>query len=363
MKKLLRYEFRRILLPLCIFAAVATILFTAAALSAEFIQISYKLDEYSGALQPVEKAGNTLLYIPALLLGLLCTAVPAMQFSYRMKKRSVDLWYSLPVTRCALTFARTLSGLVLVLAPYTIAYWCGFTAIALKENLFHLEQYVYLFFASIPIAILLFGTNSFLFTRANTVGDGILFLVAWAFLLAVPFAYVSTYFYSAVPRAINNITNFISYAPLAWLFVGFDSAVRTGNAASIHDAALLYSLWAALGIAAYVGLFRTAKSHPAENAGQISASWFGYRTFIPVYLFFSAGCSLGTDVLFGPASSGMVFGTDASVLVTLAMIFAAGLIGYFIYRRSFRIRLADILSLAGSLLCGTLVALVTVLCI
>lgn len=355
MKKLLRYEFRRILLPLCIFAAVATILFTAAALSAEFIQISYKLDEYSGALQPVEKAGNTLLYIPALLLGLLCTAVPAMQFSYRMKKRSVDLWYSLPVTRCALTFARTLSGLVLVLAPYTIAYWCGFTAIALKENLFHLEQYVYLFFASIPIAILLFGTNSFLFTRANTVGDGILFLVAWAFLLAIPFAYVSTYFYSAVPRAINNITNFISYAPLAWLFVGFDSAVRTGRIA-IGDPALLYSLWGALGAASYFGLFFTAKKHPAENAGQISSSLFGYRTVIPAYLFFGAACSLGAD-------NGSLFGTDASVLVVLALLLAAGLAAYFVYRRTFRIKLADILSLAGSLLCGTLVALVTVLCI
>ena len=39
MKKVLAYEFRRILLPLCIFAAVAVALFVAAALAADFIDV------------------------------------------------------------------------------------------------------------------------------------------------------------------------------------------------------------------------------------------------------------------------------------------------------------------------------------
>ena len=191
MKKVLAYEFRRILLPLCIFAAVAAALFAAAALSADFIDVWYEpIDEFGEIMMPHYRAGDTLLYIPALTLAVLCTAVPVMQFSYRMKRRSADLWYSLPVKRETLMLARTLSGLVLVLAPYALSYWAGFAVIACKENMFCLEQYVYLFFASIPVAVLLFGTNAFLFTRANTVGDGILFLVAWAFLLAVPFAYV-----------------------------------------------------------------------------------------------------------------------------------------------------------------------------
>lgn len=356
MKKVLAYEFRRILLPLCIFAAVAAILFVAAALSAEFIDVWHEpIDEFGEILMPRERAGDTLLYIPALTLGMLCTAVPAMQFSYRMKRRSADLWYSLPVKREALAFARTLSGLALVLVPYTVAYWAGFTAIACKENLFHLEQYAYLFFASMPVAVLLFVTNAFLFTRANTTGDGIAFIAAWAFLLVMPFLYLTTYFYHEMPDQINNLTNYISYAPLAWLFAGFDNAVRSGRIA-IGDPALLYSLWGVIGAASYFGLFFTAKKHPAENAGQISSSLFGYRTVIPAYLFFGAACSLGAD-------NGSLFGTDASVLVVLALLLAAGLAAYFVYRRTFRIKLADILSLAGSLLCGTLVALVTALCI
>ena len=86
MKKVLAYEFRRILLPLCIFAAVAATLFAAAALSADFIDVWYEpIDEFGEIMMPHYRAGDTLLYIPALTLGVLCTAVPVMQFSYRMK--------------------------------------------------------------------------------------------------------------------------------------------------------------------------------------------------------------------------------------------------------------------------------------
>lgn len=361
MKKVLAYEFRRILLPLCIFAAVAATLFVAAALSADFIDVWYEpIDEFGEIMMPHYRAGDTLLYIPALTLAVLCTAVPVMQFSYRMKRRSADLWYSLPVKRENLMLARTLSGLVLVLAPYALSYWAGFAVIACKENMFYLEQYVYLFFASIPVAVLLFGTNAFLFTRANTTGDGIAFIAAWAFLLMMPFLYLTTYFYREMPVQINNLTNYISFMPLADLFAGFDNAVRSGRIA-IQDPALLYSLWGVIGAASYFGLFFTAKKHPAENAGQISSSLFGYRTVIPAYLFFGACCAAGDSLFFYSSSSSPVL--DSSSVVTLALLLAAGLVAFFAYRRTFRIKLADILSLAGSLLCGTLVALVTVLCI
>lgn len=360
MKKLLAYEFRRILLPLCIFSAIAAVLYAVIALSTDFINVWYvPLDEYGEILIREEHPGDTLAYIPAVILCVLCTAVPAMQFSYRMKRRSVDLWYSLPVKRNELVLARTLSGLTLVLMPYTLSYWVGFAIIACSENLFHLSYYVPLFFASVPLAVLLFGINSFLFTRANTVGDGLLFIAAWTFLLAMPFLYLSTYFYHSMPDEINSITNYISYAPLCWLFSGFSNAIRSGRI-TIQDPALLYSLWSVIGAAAYFGLFFTAKKHPAENAGQISDSYFGYRVLIPAYLFFGACCAAGGS-LFGYSSSSPVF--DASSLVALALLLAAGLVAFFAYRRTFRIKLADLLSVAIPLICGSLVSVITAACI
>lgn len=349
MKKLLAYECKRILLPLCIFTAVAAVIYVAAAFSADLIdRWALDFNEATGVPVPGDRAGDTVLYVPAIILAALCTAVPVMQFSYRMKKRSVDLWYALPVTRRALTFVRFAGGLALVLVPYAVSYWAGFAVIACRDNLFHLQYYVALFFASLPAAALLLGTNAFLFTRANRVGDGIFFLLAWAFLLAMQAQYFNYFSFRGMPSALENLTNYSTYSPLVWLFIGFDCGARTGSV-SFQDPAVVFPLWAALGAAALFGLFYTAKGHPAENAGQISDTWFGYRTIIPVYLF----CTMSWAF----ASSASV--SAAAEVAALVLVAAAGLVAYFAYRRSFRLRLCDVLSLVLSLGAGTLVSAIT----
>ena len=346
MKQALAYEFKRILLPLCIFTAIAAVLFAAIALSTDFIDVYHEFADPSGtAIIETEHPGDTLLTLPTVLLCLLCTAVPAMQYAYRMKRRSVDLWYSLPVSRLGLMFVRTVGGFALVLVPYTVSYWLGFTVIACSENLFHLVWYVPFFFASIPVGLLLYGVNAFVFTRANTVGDGILFMLLWAFVFLAALAYPNAYL-NNLPHEMTNATYYISYGPMGWLFSGFANAVRTGRV-SIPDPAFLYTFWSILGAAAYFGLFFTAKRHPAENAGRISDSWFGYRVLIPAYLF----C--------GASTLGNIF--SLYTLPSLAMLLVAGLVAFIVYRRSFRLRSQDVLSLFIPVLAGCLLSLLTVL--
>lgn len=347
MKKFFAYEFKRLLLPLCIFTAIATVLFAVCALTTDFISFRlFPIDEFGEAFDRIEYPVNSLLFIPAAILCVLCTAVPVMQYSYRMKKRSVDLWYSLPIKRETLLFGRTAAGLALVFIPYAVSYWVGFTIIACSENLFRLSYYVPLFFASVPLGVLLFGVNAFLYTRANTVGDGILFMLVGAFLLAMPFLYLSLNFQTDLPSALTNPTNYITFGPLCWLFAGFDSAI-CGNAVSIQNPAVLYTLAAAEGVLAYFGLFFTAKEHRAENAGLLSDSFFGYRVLIPAYLFFGACCATGGGAF------------QASAAVVLVLLLIAGLVAFFAYRRSFRLKLADILSIALPLAAGAAVAAIT----
>lgn len=346
MKQALAYEFRRILLPLCILTAIAAVVFAAIALSTDFILIYYvPVDEFGETLLEQEMPGDTLLMVPTVILCALCTAVPAMQYSYRMKRRSVDLWYSLPVTRLSLMLARTIGGFALVLVPYTVSYWLGVSVIACSENLFHMVWYVPFFFASVPVGLLLYGVNAFTFTRANTVGDGILFMLLWTFVFLAAIAYPNAYFHG-LPHEMTNATYYISYGPMGWLFSGFANAVRTGRV-SIPDPAFLYIFWSILGAAAYFGMFFTAKRHPAENAGRISDSWFGYRVLIPAYLF----C--------GASTLGNIFSLYA--LPSLAMLLVAGLVAFIVYRRSFRLKLQDVLSLFIPLMAGCLLSFITLL--
>ena len=258
MKRALAYEFKRILLPLCIFTAIAAAVFAVAALTSDYIALREIAapgveDSFYTEQVPV----NTLVHIPAITLCVLCFIVPAMQFSYRMKRRSVDLWYSLPIRREKLVLARTIAGLALVFVPYAVSYAAGVTIIACSENLFKMQMYVPLFFASLPMGVLLFGVNSFLFSRANTAGDGILFMLLGAFALAMPqiFADACSWTFSGrnLPDTVATALHFLSFGPAAEMFMLFGPAIR---GAGMHVPGLWIAcvLAAIEGCAAYFGL-------------------------------------------------------------------------------------------------------------
>ena len=55
------------------------------------------------------------------ILGIFCAVVPVLMYSFKMNKRSVDAFYSLPIKKEKMYLVKTLMGLLLVLIPYTIA--------------------------------------------------------------------------------------------------------------------------------------------------------------------------------------------------------------------------------------------------
>ena len=347
MKKQLIYEAKRILLPLIIFTAIACVLYILTALNTDFIITRYHMWPDPAGLQsdelvPYEAAGNPLTNFVCTILLDLCFVVPVMQYSYRMKKRSVDLWYSLPITRTKLMLVRTLSGLALVLIPYALSYWLGFAVIACSENVFELSQYVPLFFASIGVGVLLYFVNSFLFTRANTIKDGILFLLIWNMIPILPFLL----FYLRL-HIVNGIFGepylFFPLTPTFSVFDYFSDLIR-GDSSSIPYAWFLFTLAGLEGAAACFGLFYTAKRHRAEDAGQLSSSAFGYKVLVPF-------CIVIAVSIFP------VLDTQSFYYLYYAMILIGGLISYFIYRRSFRLKKQDLLSMACSFVGGILLSL------
>ena len=347
MRQSIAYERKRVLMPLCIFTVIATAIFVVMALSTRFVVNRY----YYGNSQPVEVAANTLAYVPAIILGLLCYLVPAMQFSYRMKRRSVDLWYSLPVRREKLMLVRLISGLLLIFIPYTVSFFAGLTVIGCRPNMFEMQYYILLYLASLPLGTLLFGVNSFLFTRANSMFDGIVFMISGMFLILAPVSFLFLWADSATPshldHALTNSLHYITFGPMTELYVVFDSAIL-GNGLSMEMAWIPYTLAAVTGIAAYFGLIYTARNHRAENAEQLSDSPFGYCVQIPFYLFFIAA-STWSD-LYRTLGSLML----AGYLIMLVIAAAA----YFVYRRSFRLKKGDLISLAASFAGGIALSLI-----
>lgn len=330
----LKYELKRILLPLCIFTVLATAILAVNAISARLIFSG--LDIYG---QPIEVAADSLIDIPAVMLGLLAFIVPAMQFAYRMNRRSVDLWYSLPVRREKLLAVRLIGGAILVVVPFVVAMCAGTAIIALRDNVFAMQYYPLYMLAALPLGLLLYLLNAFLFTRANSVWDGIVFMLAGAFIQMTPFLFLSSIDMQTFGRDGWSIINYMSFSPLNHLTTYFDNAIR--NEPDYNAWAWIsYGLFAAEGIAAAVGIILTAKMHRAENAGQVSDSLFGYRVYIPFCLFF--------------ITAAVPYGISTAILYVVFLIIAVA--AYFVFRRSFRLKKEDLIVLFCSWAAGAAVS-------
>lgn len=91
----------------------------------------------------------------------------------------------------------------------------------------------------------------------------------------------------------------------------------------------MFFVWGAIGIASAVGYVVAFVKKGAEKAGEISSSLFGYKLLIPIY---------GYSLL-------MLFDwlEFDSLDFMVVLIFIAMVIGYIIYRRSFRLKASDLI--------------------
>ena len=315
------------------------------------------------------KCRNSCIGCYAVILCILCTVIPVLQFSYRMKQRSVDLWYSLPITRKQLTLVRTAGGLVLTLAPFTLAYWLGVVTVASLGAHFHYIFYLAAYGLLLLLGAGLFGVNAFLFTRGNSVFDGIVFVAAWA--CALPLACACLDAALGVELAHYGADNALTfgglasllftYSPIAVVSVIFNdlilwkgwgmirfSSLTSSSEVPMHDAlAYVLAIAVLMAAVAYCCLFLLADRDKAENAAQVSSSRWGYQVLIPVYGITAYAILVGSFVVGG-------WYPDALFYTILVAVVAFVL--YFAYRRSFRLKKRDIIMVAVILAAGFLLA-------
>ena len=113
MRKYLCYEIKKNIWTLFVLSAVCLIPYVAT--------VSTMLLTYGS-----EYPANPRLGIMAFELIVLAFVVPVYCFSFKMQKRSVDFYYALPLKKEKLYAVKLLVGALLVLVPYTVAYFGGF---------------------------------------------------------------------------------------------------------------------------------------------------------------------------------------------------------------------------------------------
>ena len=231
-------------------------------------------------------------------LALISMFVPTYLFSYKMDKRSVDMYYSLPLNKTHILTVNFLVGLIMIYAPYTVAYLWGFILIAAKVQRLYLIYYLYIYLASIIPAFIIYAITSFMFTRANTRRDGISAVIGAMCLPALAIVTISALLssYDWNPSGMLNASVF-AFGPLAKVTSALGGAIKTGEVSGWFNPdsssftksrdtwELIYSiLWLLVAVAATVGLILGEKKTKAENCKQISESIFCYKVQIPIYM-------------------------------------------------------------------------------
>lgn len=353
MKNYFKHLLKKNLLPLACLTLFCLVLYVIPISTTSY---SYWNDYYPTDSYPYYYEPSLYYSTITVALALLSVFVPIYIFSYKMNRRSVDMYYSLPVSKTKILAVHFLVGLILMYGSYSIAYLLGFILIAAKVRRLYLIYYLCLYLASIVPAFITYAVTAFIYTRANTVIDGIISVAGALCFMAMV---VSTLYclFDYFPWYISGITGswFFTFTPLVQVASVFGKAIKFGSVQLWFTTNNAYQLggeisalvggilWMLIAASATAGLFLAEKNSKAENCGQISDSIFCYRVQIPAYL----------------AMFTLVAWEASSNIVLLCAIAFGAFVLSIIYKRSIKIGWKFLIVLGACIIGGVGVCVIT----
>ncbi len=278
-------------------------------------------------------------YILTVIIGFFATVLPMFEFSTFNNKRNLDTLFSLPIKRSSFAAVHIAVGFIQLFTVYTVSTVSLYIA--------HLDYAAYYDFSYlIPYYLSIFGLGTavyfiftFIFTRANSTLDGIVFSVFWMFNIYLVYSLLDSIYKFKLYIAsslilyspLNDVTTYFQY--LTEMAEGWcDENNRIALYFRTSDYVII-ACFCIMGVVSLIAALLTFSKKKVERVGEVSDSIFGYTLNIPLY--FVCLTSLFDDV------------------TATAWLAICAVVGYFIFRRGFRLKKADLISIIISfiLLC------------
>lgn len=281
------------------------------------------------------------------LIYALAYIIPVLENAPPKSTRQLDMIFSLPVSRRAIGIAHYVSGaLQLIISSVVMIVSTVIVHLIFFRGLNVIYLVLYYFFI-LMVALIIYSVISFLFVKGNSLTDGILTAIFFPCAVDSIFTVIANLINKSTVLRLAMLNTMPWFNPAAFADIGsvgiriapycpnfFYSYDHSNALSQIFNpwniATVVFCSVAA--ILAAIGFINHFKKYRAEQAGDISDSIFSYRFFIPVitvcHMF--DGSSLFDGIFIGARITGDLF-------ILLLM-----LIGYFTYRRSFRIKAEDI---------------------
>ncbi len=279
------------------------------------------------------------LHLPATVLFAFAVIIPILENACLKERRDLDLLYSMPIKRGGLALAHYLCGYIQLVFIYSVTFFSYWLYLGVHTDYYSLQWLALYYPCSLLAGLIIYSVIAFVFNEANTLFDGIVFSLIWVFAAYVLIRALLFNLDSHLPDKlyfsyIRTAQSFELSAPIENLNYIFRALIQT-NRNPISEFKLsnyaselkCIALWGGAGIASAFGYFFGFFRKGAQKAGEISSSPFGYRLLIPLVGFSLISIYNYTDIL--------------PIFILIAMY-----AGYIVYRRSFKIKLADYLMLA-----------------
>ncbi len=271
------------------------------------------------------------------VMTVLAVLLPILETSCFKSRRHLDRLYCFPLPRRQLALAHDLSGWLQMACIHLVSVIAIFLFL-LTDGSDYAFSYLWLFaLLGLIGETVIYAFAIFCFGEGNTVIDGILFTVLWAFGLWFFFSLVWEGFHKpgvedwCYPfQMLRQWADFCQNKMVA----GYSGTWRSFMKGTAWEG---YLLWLLAGGLCTLGYLYTVERRPAHQAGELSSSWFGYRILIPVL----GGMWIS---VWGPDKGGFL---DFSVLCLFLCLFGlvTMAVGYVIYRRSVKLRWSDLIVL------------------
>ncbi len=289
---------------------------------------------------------HTCLETSGALVLILAAIIPMFELYKLKRRRGLDLFFSLPVTRMQMAAAHYLSGFIqLLFAGGVLFLFSTLRLIRFADELWLI--YVIPYFVIVMLfAWMNYTLSCFFFGEGNSIFDGVILVAFWYFspiavLLGLSVGFTFTKLYRLADDFLSAVglrTGLYDH------LTGLETLIQSGEQTSFKAKQLFFIefahvFWIAVSIILTVMYFIRFKSYRAERAGGLSDSPFAYKALIPVYSL-SLAFAFSNDGFFGGS------GGISLIVATIVGILTA--VGYMVYRRSVRLRIPDIAWIAIS---------------
>lgn len=291
--------------------------------------------------------------------------LPILEFSQFNNKNHLDTLYSLPISRTKLFLVHYLNGFLQIALSLLVMFLVWYFGWVLSPVTNLHSGYPWFALPSILFLVLIIYTfYTFVFLQANSIIDGCIYMVLYTVLFAMIFLPLSKVFPIMYDDGVKPTNLFDDFAENCFPYLiaiiwgkKFDLLISPipsyatklpGQEYVVHayeflepDAVFRFEttivpycllvFFLIITIICFIVTIKSFKNRLPERIDEISDSWFGYRTLIPIY---SVTC-----VKFAHMYINFAFG--APILT---------FIGYLIYNRSIRLKTFDIAVISCSVL-------------